>query len=158
MVDRYVKIRFALDRDEDGWPPAASEGLWAVPVGADLYRLDSTPWFVQGVAVDDTVQAAADDAGVLWFQKVRDRGGRNAVRVIPRDDGPLGGERQAVLDAFAALGVTGEGMSRPVSMVALDVGPDAPLALVKALLARGEADGRWYYEEGCVTEAWQHAE
>ena len=78
MVGGHVKIRFALDRDEVGWPPAASDGLWAVPVEADLYRLDSTPWFVQGVAVDDTVQAAVDDAGVLWFQMVRDRGGRNA--------------------------------------------------------------------------------
>lgn len=45
-----------------------------------------------------------------------------------------------------------------MNIVALDIGPDAPLALIKSLLAEGEADGRWYYEEGCVTEQWQRVE
>lgn len=49
-------------------------------------------------------------------------------------------------------------MSSPVNMVALDIGPDAPIASVKSLLAQGETDGRWYYEEGCVTEEWRRLE
>jgi hypothetical protein len=35
-------------------------------------------------------------------------------------------------------------------MVALDIGPEVPLPSVKSLLAAGESDGRWYYEEGCI--------
>lgn len=154
-VSSHVKVRFALERDEAGWPPAESEGVWAVPMDGDLFRLDNTPWFVRGAAADDVVKASPDSDGVLWFTEVRERGGRNVVRVIPRADGPLRGDRQTVLDVFAPLGVTGEGMSSPVNMVALDIGPDAPLASVKTLLASGESEGRWYYEEGSVTEEWR---
>ena len=50
--------------------------------------------------------------------------------------------------------VSGEGMSSTVNLVALDIGPDAIHATVKPALARGEAAGRWYVEEGCVTEEW----
>lgn len=150
-----VKIRFALQRDQDGWPPAESEGLWAESVGSGLYRLDNTPWFVRGVAAEDVVEAHADADDVLWFTRVHERGDHVVVRVIPRADGPLHGDRQAVLDAFLPLDVGAEGMSSPVNMVALDIGPEAPLAFVKSLLVTGEADGRWYYEEGSVTHEWR---
>ena len=45
-----MKVVFELPRDKDGWPPAASEGLWAIPVSPDVVRLDNTPFFVRGVA------------------------------------------------------------------------------------------------------------
>lgn len=150
-----VKVRFALERDEDGWPPAESEGLWAEPVDGDLYRLDNIPWFVRGVAAGDVVQARPDTDGVLWFVEVRERGGHMTVRVISRYDGPFDGNRQEVLDVFLRLGVGAEGMSSPVNMVALDIAPDAPLPSVKSLLASGESDGRWYVEEGCISDEWR---
>ena len=75
-----------------------------------------------------------DDAGVLSFVKLAERGDRVVVRVIPRPDGPLNGDRQAVVVAFSPLGVSGEGMATPVNMVALDIGPEAPYASVKDLL------------------------
>ncbi|MGC3994735.1 MAG: DUF4265 domain-containing protein [Propionicimonas sp.] len=152
-----MKIRFALDRDEDGWPPAESEGVWAVPPAGNLFRVDNTPWFARGVAAEDTIEARVDGDGVAWFVRVRERGGRIVVRVIPRVDGPLGGSLQSVLERFASLGVRGEGMSSPVNMVALDIGPNAPLRSVKALLVSGEADGLWNFEEGCITEEWRAA-
>jgi hypothetical protein len=154
-VSTPVKVRFVLERDEDGWPPAESEGLWAEPVGGDLYRLDNTPWFARGVAAADLIEAKPDADGMLSFVQIRGRGGRIVVRVIPRDDGPLGGDRQGVLDVFQPLGVGAEGMSSPVNMVALDIGPGASLSSVKSLLVTGESDGRWYYEEGCISDEWQ---
>lgn len=123
-----VKIRFALDPDEDGWPPAESEGVWAVPLGGHLYRVDNTPWFARGVAAEDIIEARVDGDGVAWFVRVRERGGRIVVRVIPRVDGPLGGSLRSGSERFASLGVGGEGMSSPVNMVALDIGPNAPCA------------------------------
>jgi hypothetical protein len=39
-------------------------------------------------------------------------------------------------------------------VVALDIPPDADHRAVKDLLRVGEADGRWGYEEACVTDAW----
>ena len=151
----HVKIRFHLERDADGWPPAESEGLWARPAGANLYRVDNIPWFVRGVAVDDIVEARADADGVLWAQSVTQHLGRLVIRVICRADGPYAGDRQAVLDAFAELGVGGEGAATPISLVALDIAPDASLSPIKALLTDGEADGRWYFEEGYVSENWR---
>lgn len=108
-----VKIRFELHQDDGGWPPAETEGVWAVPIGGDLFRVDNTPWFVRGVAADDVVQAIPDPGGVLWFRQVHQRSGHVVVRVIPRSDGRLAGDRQAVLDAFTVFGVSGEGMSAP---------------------------------------------
>jgi hypothetical protein len=40
-------------------------------------------------------------------------------------------------------------------MVALDIGPDAPLSYLQSLLATGESDGRWYYDEGCISDEWR---
>jgi hypothetical protein len=119
-----VTVRFALDRDGSGWPPAESEGLWAQPMGMGRFRLDNTPWFVRGVAADDVVEARPDDAGVLWFVRLIERGERVVVRVILRSDGPLRGNRRAVVDAFTPFGISGEGIATPVNMVALDIGPE----------------------------------
>lgn len=149
-----TKIRFRLEADESGWPPAESEGLWAEALGDGRFRVDNTPWFVRGVSTDDTVMAAPDADGVLWFVETLERSGHQTIRVIPRVDGPLGGDQQLVLDAFAPLGVAGEGFGQALRIVALDIGPDAHLAAVKKLCIDGEADGRRHYEEGSVTPEW----
>ena len=120
---------------------------------ADLCRVDNTPWFIRNLAADDVVVARAGDDGVLWAIERRAWSGRLTIRIIPLTNGPLQGDRQAVLDAFAPLGTTGEGIER-YGMVALDIAADAELLPIKALLRAGKADGRWEYEEGCVSEAW----
>lgn len=106
-----MKVRFALERDADGWPPAETEGLWAEELEKGLYRLDNTPWFVCGVAADDLVEARPDADGVLLFSRAVRRGGRIIVRAIPRGDGPLSGDRQALIQAFESLGVGADGAS-----------------------------------------------
>ncbi|MEV7972961.1 DUF4265 domain-containing protein [Cellulomonas sp. NPDC089187] len=151
----HVTIRFALEPDEDGWPPVASEGIWAQPLGDGRYRLDNTPWFVRGTSANDVVAAAPDAAGTLWCSSTIGQSDRLTVRVIPRDDGPLRGECQGVLDAFTPLGVTGEGLTQPLHLVALDIGPAVDLGAVKRLLDAGENDGRWFYEEGNVSPQWE---
>lgn len=150
-----MKVRFALEQDQDGWPSAESEGLWAEPVEGDLYRLDHTPWFACGVAADDVIEAQPDTGRRAPVRRGSEAWGPDRGQVIPRDDGRLGADRQGILDVFEPLGLGGEGMSSPVNMVALDIGPDAPLSSVKSFLATGESDGRWYYEEGCISDGWQ---
>jgi hypothetical protein len=148
-----VKVRFRLTRDADGWPPAESEGLWAEPLGNDQFRIDNTPWFVRNLSADDVVHALTGSDGVLWaLDRVRSSG-RLTIRVIPRTDGALRGNRQAVLDWFAPYGVSGEGIEQH-GLVALDVPAEADHRALKSELQRGEADGRWHFEEGCVSEAW----
>ncbi len=153
----HVKVRFELEQDELGWPPASSEGLWALPVGEDLFELDNNPWFAMNVAAGDVFRARPDGDGVLWAaEKVRSSG-NCTLRVIPFKDGPLAGDRQAVLDAFAPFGVDGEGIEQ-FGMVSLNVPSDAALAEVKGLLQRGVRDGWWDYDEGCIGDAWKAAD
>lgn len=155
--DRHrVKVRFSLSGDPDGWPPVTSEGLWAEPLANDEFRVDNTPWFVRNLAADDVVRAHAGSDGVLWATERVRRSGRCTIRVIPRQDGPLAGDCQAVLDAFVPFGVSGEGVEQ-YGMVALDVPVEADVFAVKAMLVAGEADGRWHFEEGCIGDKWSDA-
>lgn len=152
-----VKVRFRFERDEGGWPPAESEGLWAVPLGGDAYRIDNTPWFARNVASHDVFFAEPDADGCLWASKRLRWSGNCTIRVVPFREGPLAGSQQAVLDLFVPMGVSGEGFGSQLNIVALTVPPDADLAGVKQTLVQGEADGSWSYEEGCVSSEWASA-
>jgi hypothetical protein len=148
-----VRVEFQLDHDDDGWPPATTERLWAVPLGEGLVRIDNIPWFVRNIAFGDIVQTRTDPDGGLWAAERIQWSGHCTIRVVPFDDGALAGSRQAVLAALAPLGVEGEGIER-FGLVALDVPPAVDLGAVKRLLGRGAKDGWWDYEEGCVSDAW----
>ena len=153
----YVKVRFRLERDEDGWPPAESEGLWAVPVGGGVYRIDNSPWFAQDVAADDHFRVEADADGRLWAGERLRWSGNCTIRVIPFAEGPLGGSQQAVLDLFLPMGAAGEAYGSRLSIVALNIPPSADLPGIKRTLKRGEANGSWAFEEGCISSAWASA-
>jgi hypothetical protein len=156
-VNGLVKVVFELPQDEDGWPPVGSEGLWALSMSADVVQLENSPWFVRGVANGDWIRIRRDEHGVLWAEERVKWSGYCTIRVIPFRSGPLEGSRQRVLEEFVPLGVTGEGVQQ-YGLVALDVPPDADLAAVKGLLERGQRDGWWEYEEGCVGDAWLAAQ
>ncbi|GHJ47459.1 hypothetical protein Cs7R123_48010 [Catellatospora sp. TT07R-123] len=149
----YVKIWFALDQDENGWPPASSEGLWAVRLSAQVVRLDNTPWFVRNVACGDVFAVERDDQGQWWAGERLRWSGHCTIRVVPFRDGALAGSLRDVLDRFSPLGVSGEGIEQ-FGMVALDVPPTADIAMVRLRLVEGEDAGWWEYEEGCVSDAW----
>jgi len=153
----YVRVRFQLRQDDDGWPPVGSEGVWAVPLGGGLVRLDNIPWFARNAASGDTFQTSTDSHGVLWAADKVAWSGNCTIRVIPFPEGPLAGSRQAVLDAFAPLGVDGEGLQQ-YGIVALNVPAGADLVAVKRLLRQGVEDGWWDYEEGCIGDAWLSAD
>jgi hypothetical protein len=155
--EQRIKIQFWLEPDEDGYPPARAEGLWAVQLDVDLARLDNIPWFARGVADGDIVRFTTDADGQHWYTETEQWSGNCTIRVVPAVDGHLRSSRQAVLDAFAALGVEGEGLNEQWPIVALSVPPDADLYRINRLLVEGEAEGRWHYEEGCIGDAWESA-
>jgi hypothetical protein len=149
-----VRVRFRLERDAEGWPPVESEGVWATPCGEGQYELDNAPWFVRGVAFGDRVRAEPDEDGVLWVQEQLSWSGRYTVRVIPLGDEPAPEQIQMIVDAFSPLGAECEGALPAFTLFALDIPLTARLAEIKALLADGEAEGRWGYEEGCIDARW----
>ena len=64
-----LKVVFKLEVDDEGWPPAGSERLWAVRVGEDTARLENIPFFVRGYASGDVVRFNIDEDGVCWVQE-----------------------------------------------------------------------------------------
>ncbi|MFJ3233579.1 DUF4265 domain-containing protein [Streptomyces sp. NPDC086787] len=154
LTDDRMKVHFRLEMDEDGWPPASVESLWAVDLGDDMVRLDNTPWFVRGVSSGDVIRVETDDEGVRWAGETVRASENCTIRLIVMKDGGSGAARQTVLETFHRLGTTGEGIER-FRMVAFDVPPDADLPRIRKLLEHGDAEGWWHWEEGCVTAAWQ---
>ncbi|WP_405721871.1 DUF4265 domain-containing protein [Streptomyces sp. NBC_01537] len=150
----HVKVHFRMDVDEDGWPPASVESLWAVDLGDGTVQLDNTPWFVRGVACEDVIRVEVDEAGVCWGGETVRASGNCTIRLIVLKDGGSAAARQSVLEVFHRLGTTGEGIER-YRMIALDVPPDADLPRIRKLLEHGAAKEWWHWEEGCVTAAWR---
>lgn len=149
-----VQLRFVLDQ-QDGWPPQPAEVIWAQPLGEGRYVVETAPWFVRGLAVDDVVSAQPDADGLLWATGERQRGGRLTVRLLPLPDGPLGGDPEVVRSVFAELGVRSGEPSPQHGIVALDIPGDGDLRAIKALLIAGESDGSWDVDESQLSDAWQ---
>ncbi|WEH34203.1 DUF4265 domain-containing protein [Streptomyces sp. AM 4-1-1] len=156
ISDDHVKVHFRMEVDEDGWPPASIESLWAVKLGNGTVRLDNTPWFVRGVASGDIIRVEVEDDGALYARETIQPSQNCTIRLIVLKDEGSAAARQTVLETFHRLGTTGEGIER-FRMVALDVPPEADLPKIRKLLEHGAAKEWWHWEEGCVTSAWENA-
>lgn len=111
ISDRHLKVHFRMDIDEDGWPPASVESLWAVDLGDGTVRLDNTPWFVRGVASGDIIQAELDGDGVLWAGKAVQPSQNCTIRLIVLKDNGSAAARQSVLEVFTASARPARGSS-----------------------------------------------
>jgi hypothetical protein len=77
-----VKVHFRLVQDEDGYPPAAVESVWAQPTTKPgEYVLDNVPFFAREATIGDVV-LVRDEDGHLWFDKVVRRSQNSLVRVV----------------------------------------------------------------------------
>jgi hypothetical protein len=109
------------------------ETLWAFPLGNDLYRLDSSPWYAYGVSWKDVIEARPREPGDFpELVRVVEKSGHRTIRVIlkpPTDESP---DSQAVLAGLRELGCSYEGANR--SYIAVDVPPEVQLATVRQFL------------------------
>ncbi|NVJ07027.1 DUF4265 domain-containing protein [Myxococcus sp. AM001] len=142
--DDRVKVIFELEKDEDDYPPADSEGLWARPLGEGLFQLDNVPFFAKGVACEDVVSAELVD-GELLFQKVVRPSGHATLRLIIYDE-------EEVPSVKALLEKQGCAVERShvPGLISVDVPPAVSLDALKPLLDEGEDAERWGYEEACL--------
>ncbi|MDX3641712.1 DUF4265 domain-containing protein [Streptomyces sp. MB09-02B] len=148
-----VRVVFPLEQDQ-GWPPVASERLWAVPVDVDLVRIDSVPWFVCDLSLNDIVRTRTVAHGVLEAAEKVSWSGNCTVRIIPFGSGKFSADPQRIIDLFSALGVQSEVIEQ-FGIIALNVPPAVDIAKVKGLLIRGFESDWWDYEESCIGDAWE---
>jgi hypothetical protein len=138
------RIHFRLTQDEDGYPPASGETLWATALGDGAYRVDNIPFFATGVSLGDVVEAEMIE-GLPTFARVRHRGGHATLRVAVVEVSTVPELRSSV----EALGCTSE-LSHLPRLVSIDVPPSASLETLRKYLAAGSGQGRWDYEEADV--------
>ena len=144
MLDKnYQKVSFRLEKDEDGYPPADYEHLWAQEVNSGL-MLDNIPFFAYGVSWGDVV-AVEPVNGLLMFTSVKEYSHHSTVRLLLRDPS----EWEPVKEEIASLGCSGERSHLP-RLVAVDIPPDVDIDAVRAYLSKGLSEERFEYEEGAV--------
>ncbi len=143
---KHVKILFDLEQDEDGYPPASAETLWAVQVGEGLFKIDNIPFFVLGIAVEDVVSAVPEE-GVFRFKEVVQPSGHGTLRVVVYDPSDV----PAVHALFKQMGCSTEQSHLP-RLIAIDVPPSVSLDELKRMLDAGREQERWGYEEACLAE------
>jgi hypothetical protein len=151
-----IKVWFKFVPRE-GWLPYDTEGLWATRLTRDTARVANVPFLQDGLAEGDVVSFRTDDDGLHWAGGRVEASGNCTVRVLPVPDGPLGRSAQAVHERLAPFDLGGESFSAELPLVAFTVPVDADLGQIKALLARGQMDGWWHFEESCITDAWRSA-
>ncbi len=139
----YVRLLVGLDR-EPGVDGPPDEWLWAEPLGADRYRVESSPFFAYGLSHGDVVRAEPDDP-MPRLVAVERKGGHRTLRLALDD--PWDIDRREVeeyLDGLLELGCTYEAM--PPRIVALDVPPEIDVEPVVARLQARVEDGMLVWE------------
>jgi hypothetical protein len=138
------KVRFPLEQDEDGYPPASDELLWARLVSDGVYRVDNIPFFVRGISLGDEVCVDTVD-GDLVYRGVHRQGGHRTIRLLVGDEAQV----PRIRDELRALGCPSELSHIPI-LVAVDIPPDIPESVIRGYLDRSMHAGVFEYEEGNV--------
>ena len=139
-----VKILFRLEKEDELWPPAEVESVWAEEVCEGIYRILNIPFFVKGLGFGDEVSAVEVD-GELWYRKHIRWHGHRTVRVIIFDEQRV----SSVIDELIRLGCEVE-RSHLARLIAVDVPPDVAPEAVVGWLTSQEAKGAIEFEEASV--------
>ena len=134
-----AKVSFRLFSDQDGFPPADWEHLWADGIRPEEFRLGNIPFFAYGVSCGDIVRTARQGE-INVFQEVVRPSGHGTIRVILTNPDDVAD----FVSHASRLGCDSEQSHIP-GYIAVDVPPSAQTALIR-YLDEGEAEGNWEYE------------
>lgn len=142
---KHQKIKFALERDEDGYPPADFEWVWAKPCGTNIYEIDNIPFFAKCLAIGDKVEAVENSQGELCYKSHCGYSKHSTLRVIVFDS-------KNVPDLRKALGMLGclSELSHLPRLIAVDLPQQVNITEVRRMLDIGQSQGLWEVEEACV--------
>jgi Domain of unknown function (DUF4265) len=150
--EEMVKVGFRLDRDQNDYPPANWEWLWASRISDATFKIDNIPFFAKLVSCGDIVTATQTDAGFV-FKKLIQPSGHSTVRVVifreGRNDQQLVAEVEAIRQFLRTMGCSTE-LSHIPNLIAVDIPPEVDYRSISAFLSRKEHDGVLEYEEACL--------
>jgi hypothetical protein len=147
-----VKIGFKLERDQDDYPPADWEWMWASRVSDSTFKIDNAPFFAKGVSAGDVVAAEQTDCGLV-FRDLVQPSGHSTVRVVvfrgDRNDGDVQTLVGELREYLRALGCSTE-LSHIPNLFSVDIPPEVDYSSVSAFLSLKETSGILEYEEACL--------
>jgi hypothetical protein len=144
-AEGLVRVRVVLERSPGEEGPT-EDWLWAEPLGSGRFRVESCPFFAYGISRDDVVRAAdGAEAGAPQFDEVVEKSGHRTLRVALDAAVEIGSrEVQRLLGQLIERGCTHE-LLRP-KLLAIDLPPEADVALVAELLEHEERAGTLVWE------------
>ncbi len=143
--DGFVQLVVPLERDAGEEGPEA-EWVWAEPLGAGRYRIESSPFFAYGISPGDVVRATETAPGEPpELAELERKGGWRSRRIALGETWDLGSpEVMRFLDGLMEMGCTYEGL--PPKLVALAIPPELDVAPVLERLQGPYRDGLLLWE------------
>lgn len=123
------RVIFELNQDDDGYPPFSREGIWAIRIADDVWRVDNIPFFSSEVSNCDSISVSRGINEALFFKSVVARGGHSTIRIFFNEDSKIPEIRASLKN----LGCSSEGTNIK-RLIAFDVPPDVDMRRVEGYL------------------------
>lgn len=130
-------------KPSDGYPPEEWEGLWAIPLGKGLFKIDNIPFYAKNLSCDDIVEAKKD-GDAYFFERVVRPSENSTIRVVLYDLAEEGGVR----NELSNLGCSIEGTGTP-GLIAVNI-PKKNIDRVVGFLKDAFAEQKLDFEEGAL--------
>jgi hypothetical protein len=137
------KLMFYLEPDEDGYPPFNWESLWVYQINPERFQIDNIPFFVRDISYKDVVSVQRKE-GELHFEELVIPSAHSTIRVIVFNEKHVESLRQSL----TRLGCSSE--LNKTKLISVDIPPEVNYSKVIELLAKGEEDELWGYEEAAI--------
>lgn len=144
-MDNHVKVHFHLQPDEDDWPPATVESVWAKrSSGENEYVLANVPFFACDATIGDTIRVRQDD-GNLWFDKLVQDSPNSLIRIIVEKPENI----EEISNHLITLGCETE-LYRHYNLIAVSIPASVSLSDVQRWLQTQKNAGTLDYEEAIL--------
>lgn len=127
----------------DGYPPEEWEGLWAIPMGDDRFKIDNIPFYAKNLSCDDIVKATRQGDDYV-FKQVVSPSENSTIRIVLYDLANEGSVRNDLTN----LGCSIEGTGTP-GLLAVNV-PKKSIEPVVDFLEEAFAEETLDFEEGAL--------
>lgn len=146
MKKDRVKILFEVEYDEDN---IIKESVWASKLSDNNYKIDNIPFYAYGFACNDIV-STEEHSEQLYVSELVEPSGNSTIRLLFENIENISDVR----DFLKENGCDSE-LSNIKSLIAVDVPANISYKKINEFLHIGELDGKWEYEEACISEKHQ---